>query len=426
MNAKELFKGIAVVIDDEINDIVDNEFDKSTSDKKIIPIHKILDQLDAEHIPYVKYCELPDDGVIENLQNVSFVLLDWKLCSQISQEDTEAGVRMPAGKESENDSTNIEFLKKLQETCFCPIFIFSNENIDSIILKLKQGRVYKKGSCNNILVKSKSCFADKDTLFNALDEWLKTVAPIYLLKEWDVAYQKSKSNLFIDFQNRSSNWTKILWKTHEGDGVNPCLELSDLISRSITTQMTPLPLESSIFQNCEDRVNPNELLQCLERQCFVQEKYLDKDSPEVGDVFKINNDYYVNIRPSCDLIPRPSCDLIPGSRDKTSSDTVELYLLKPTTIKRNAAIHDFYNETTGTFNEGNIHCIIFPVCDGHLFHFKFKDLEQKKWKDLKAYRVGRLLPPFITKLQMKYSYYLQRQGFPKIPKEIFPKTSDKT
>ena len=45
-------------------------------------------------------------------------------------------------------------------------------------------------------------------------------------------------------------------------------------------------------------------------------------------------------------------------------------------------------------------------------------LKIQNWKKLKKCRKGRILSPYITKLQMKYSYYLQRQGFPKIPNEL--------
>ena len=320
MNVKELFKGIAVVIDDEI-------------DQENASIHRILDQLEDEFIPYVKYSSRPNDGIVKNLQNVSFVLLDWKLEGSLEDSDTLLGVSIPAGIRNTNDKENIDFLKKIHAECFCPIFIFTNENTESIILKLKQSQLYKKNSCNNILVKSKSDFEIKGSLFSNLESWLKEVAPIYLLKEWDNAYQSSKSKLFIDFQKRSSNWAKILWKTYTDDNVNPCLELGDFISRSITTQMMPLSLEGSVFENCGSVAESKELVPCLERQCYVQNSFLDRSSPEVGDVFKIDGEFYVNIRPSCDLI----------SRNGSSVEDVCLYLLKPEKIKDNKKISEKYN-----------------------------------------------------------------------------------
>jgi len=50
--------------------------------------------------------------------------------------------------------------------------------------------------------------------------------------------------------------------------------------------------------------------------------------------------------------------------------------------------------------------------------FKFnKDMIQPKWSEYKARRIGRLLPPYITRLQQKYAFYLQRQALPAIPEK---------
>lgn len=52
-----------------------------------------------------------------------------------------------------------------------------------------------------------------------------------------------------------------------------------------------------------------------------------------------------------------------------------------------------------------------------ILSFSLRKLSIKKWNDIKDCRCGRLLPPFITKIQQKYSSYIQRQGLPSIPKE---------
>lgn len=35
-------------------------------------------------------------------------------------------------------------------------------------------------------------------------------------------------------------------------------------------------------------------------------------------------------------------------------------------------------------------------------------------------RVGRLLPPFVTRVQQRYASYLQRPGMPRIPEVFYP------
>lgn len=395
MNVKELFRGIAVIIDDEIHD------SKAS-------IYNVLNQLKKKAIPYVEYEKLPNEKIIYNLQNVSFILLDWKLNKSLSSEEVSAGIRLPSGIEQTNDDSNIEFLRKIQKQCFCPIFIFTDEDVDSIILKLKRAKLYKQNACNNILVKSKSDFKLSGSLFSSLEKWLKENASIYLQKEWDNAYQSSKVNLFMDFQKRTSNWVKILWKTYEGDGVNPSIELGDFLANSITTQMIPLELNGSVFEGIDSAFDTNELKTCLERQCYVQNGFLDSKFPGTGDVFELKNEIYINIRPCCDLI----------SRDDTPIDKVELYLLKAERIKKTEAIIEYFDEKYGHFKDNDTFYLIYPACDGYLLKIKFRDLQKYNWKKLKKCRKGRILSPYITKLQMKYSYYLQRQGFPKIPNEL--------
>jgi len=41
----------------------------------------------------------------------------------------------------------------------------------------------------------------------------------------------------------------------------------------------------------------------------------------------------------------------------------------------------------------------------------------EQYRNLKEYRIGTLLPPFITRLVQKYALYMQRQGLPRIPEE---------
>ena len=112
MDIKKLFRGIAVVIDDEIHE--------SNSS-----IYNVLNQLKAESIPYVEYDSLPDEKIIENLQNVSFVLLDWKLFPSVSKVDIASGVKIPAEVERNYIEENINLLKTIQKVCFCTILIFT-------------------------------------------------------------------------------------------------------------------------------------------------------------------------------------------------------------------------------------------------------------------------------------------------------------
>ena len=66
MNIEKLFSGVAVVIDDEVNDSSSN-------------INKIVAQIESAKIPVLKYTSLPEDDIVSHFQNLSFLLLDWRL-----------------------------------------------------------------------------------------------------------------------------------------------------------------------------------------------------------------------------------------------------------------------------------------------------------------------------------------------------------
>src|SRR5262249_16418043 len=120
-------------------------------------------------------------------------------------------------------------------------------------------------------------------------------------------------------------------------------------------------------------------------------------------------DYFINIRPDCDCI----------ARDGEQQDSTQMYLLRGNKFKPEK-IAERLVEKTGTISERDTETIIFAMMDGTTFCLQFKTHhveERREWKDR---RIGRLLPPYLTRLQQRYSAYLQRPGLPKIPKVLLP------
>jgi hypothetical protein len=71
----------------------------------------------------------------------------------------------------------------------------------------------------------------------------------------------------------------------------------------------------------------------------------------------------------------------------------------------------------GVFEEKVNHAFVAFIDNGKIIEFLFRDIKTKNWNDVKDTRIGRLLPPYITRLQQKYAFYLQRQGLPAIPEK---------
>ena len=152
----------------------------------------------------------------------------------------------------------------------------------------------------------------------------------------------------------------------------------------------------------------SELRTVLEGERFL--KKIDPSHIGTGDVFKetvrTGADekalYYINIKAQCDL-----------QRDTDPS----LYLIVGQELiqKANGKI-DNIHFSKGEFIEKSNHSVVAFIDGGKIVEFSFNmDLTIKKWSEYKEKRIGRLLPPYITRIQQRYALYLQRQGLPSIP-----------
>ena len=128
----ELLKGIAVVIDDQIND--------SDSD-----IAKLIEDIEEKHIPCVKYSELPDISVVESFSDILFIILDWKF-------DMADGV---SGSQYQVED-NIDFIRHVRKNCFVPIFIFTNKILDDLEEDLRSHNAADIVGDSMIFLKNKS------------------------------------------------------------------------------------------------------------------------------------------------------------------------------------------------------------------------------------------------------------------------------
>lgn len=93
-----------------------------------------------------------------------------------------------------------------------------------------------------------------------------------------------------------------------------------------------------------------------------------------------------------------------------------MYLIKGTALT-NAQAKGLFDPKYGNFKEHNNEAIIGPLMKNKFYAFKFQELIVKKYKDVKKYKIGRILPPFIRHITERYALYLQRQALPRIPNQ---------
>lgn len=399
MAKSQLFHGIAVVIDDEI-------------DEPNTEVGELRQKIVEAGCHVVPLKALPASESIANLREVAFVVLDWNLNGT---ELFEIGVQLPASLRAQGEKELIEFLKQLKKTRFAPVFIFTNEPVAEITTKIEaEPELYNSDDPSHILVMSKSDVLSKG-IFDVLDEWIKNTPSVFVLKSWERQYEKAKNELFLDFYTKSTIWPLVLWECFEMDSVGPSMALSEIIASNILSRTSPFDCDLEPYRSLLERLDLSEhvtaIINVLEGERFLANDRLDPNSIQTGDIFRLaKGNFLINIRPVCDCIPR----------DGKTLDDMEVYALKGSRLSK-SKLHSDFNPSYGQIVERDTQAVVFPVAGGIGLVFNFKELQVVKWSGIKDKRVGRLLPPVLTKLQQRYASYLQRPGLTRLPNRVIPK-----
>lgn len=391
MGNENLFKGIGMVVDDHVN----------SGNDAINGIVKYLEN--DNHLPLVKYEDLPDKIESICFSNLSFLLLDWELNTL---EDAD-GLPIPdATLKAQNARDNVDFIKQVVAKVVIPIFIFSNEDVNSIKNTLSQNHIIDDDEKSPIFILSKSELFDNENkciMFDKVNEWLKDTPSIYVTQKWKTAYLEAINGMALDMREASPFWPNLLWACYKSDGVNPSEEISSLINQNALSRIQPVEFDEEILSNIKDD-NNCALKNVLERQCFLKKDKLQTQST-TGDIYQTSkNNFSLNVRPACDCVGRDG--------------ECKVYLIKGKKLSSSNQ-RKFFDTKYGNFKEQQNFVIVGPI-EGEFIRFNFQEMEIKDYEEMKDQRIGRLLPPFITRVTQKYGLYIHRQGLPRLPKEVIP------
>lgn len=402
MKQSEHFRGIAVVIDDEIK-------------QEDSLIAKIVQQIDSNGGYTVKLTALPDaERGLENLTGAAFFILDWQLNSTLVGDPTGlTHIDLPGAIAGHRDEDKIRFLKEISKYCYAPVFIFTAGDTDNITQALNNADgLYSDPRSSRIFIKKKDEVVEKG-IYAVLDDWVEQNPSALVLCAWEQANQRAKNEVFADFYDKTPQWPLLLWKTFEADGMPPAIELREIIGRVIHSRMAPLDVDlQTAATEVENRIGDDPdayraaLFNVLEGERLVRAERLPPNFTTTGDVFKFSGHFWINIRPQCDCVARGGAE-------------VELYLLKGD--KAPQAKLQAIDPTYGTFPEMHSQAAVFAMYEGSTVVFNFKTICIKGWSEFKEKRIGRLLPPFVTRIQQRYAAYLQRPGLPRIPEALVPR-----
>ena len=408
MDVGKLFQGIAVIFDDEISNPTST-------------ISTIKEIIQSKNIPVAVYKEMPRQEIIPALSNASFVILDWDYTNSELSVDGDERLSIPAELKAEQDQNLIQFIRELLRLVFIPVFIFTSKSVDSIKTTLRDAGLWNDNKENRIFIKQKNDISSENLLFGAIEGWLKAMPSVYVLKEWEKNISRSKNAMFLDLYGYSPNWVKIIWDMLKEDTIENHREFGEFVTRTLNNRIGVYTFDEEIISAQKD-ISPEEL-----RRVVEGERYLAYDvQPEqayTGDLFKEGGKYYLNIRAQCDL----------SRMDERGVYNPLLYCIEGKKLRsKDIVTEDIRMTTEGTLvfgagkrfsldnmreickDEAKIGC----VAGEQALQFDL-DICIKEYNTEKDKRIGRILHPYITRIQQKCSQNMVREGIMPMPKELF-------
>lgn len=443
MDVEKLFQGIAVIFDDEISD------PKST-------IYTIKENIQRKNIPVAVYNEMPRPEIIPSLSNASFVILDWDYTNSELSVEGEERLSVPTELKNEQDEELILFIRELLRCVFIPVFIFTSKSVDSIKTTLRDAKLWNDGKENRIFIKQKNDINTDTQLFGAIEDWIKAMPSVYVLKKWEKNISKSKDAMFLELYGYSPNWVKIIWDMLKEDSIENHREFGEFVTRNLNNRIGTYEFDENIIEAQRD-ISPEELRRVVEgERYFVY--HTQPGQAYTGDLFKDGNKYYLNIRAQCDLSrtdeggeynPKLYCikgkklrsgDIVTDDIRMTTEETLRFDVNKSFSLDEMCKICKDDNELEefnknfikyrnriffrkGTFLERNDKVILGCVDDEQVLQFNL-DISIKEFGDVKDKRIGRILPPYITRIQQKCAQNMVREGIMPMPKELFMNFED--
>ena len=218
---RKLFEGIVAVFDDEV----------STPNSVA---QKLVQHLKDLNFPIVSFAVPPADvkKTVQNLHGASFVIFDWKY-GDVSGTPHGPGASMLEDGEA---SVQIDSLRELLNSTYCPIFIVTQEGIDKIKQTLNENNITKDGWHARILFCHKSDLREVNNFFVRVKNWIDSNAPVCVLKKWERAAREAKFGVFSELEPYG-DWPRILWNAYKQDGDDAASSLAMLLCKVVSYRM---------------------------------------------------------------------------------------------------------------------------------------------------------------------------------------------
>lgn len=389
--SQALCKGIAVVIDDGVDD-----------EKEI---KQIISKIQDSGIPVCALGRLDlAEKVLENLLVVNFIIIDWNMLEDFPKDKPQLAT--PVLRKGIHQRV-VNLIKRFKEICFAPVFLFTEETPEDIeeqiIPWLRKENLYFDKDKNFVLVRHKGDLLKDDRLLEEIADWIENSPPIYLLKCWQTKFLEAFNRVSWELHNTSPGWPGILWKTYKDDGMDPECSINDTLYRLVMGNTRSMSLTPESVLKAQE-FEPTDLIEVLRRISFIDGEL---DGVKPGDIFKKKIEketkYYLNVRPECDTTAR-------SDLDETDVYLIEGEKMGKPALRRRHKRFGFVPIVTEGF--------VFFIEGENVYSFRFNELTIEKYRDWASHRICRLLPPHITEIQQRFSSFIGRYGIPALPEEV--------
>lgn len=389
---KLLLNSTAVVIDDEI-------------ESEGTQINILIKELEKHGTLFVK---LPEINVqsIEAFSNTAFIILDW----EFNEEKYELPEGVSLGSEfveNTHDKT-VDFIKQVTSKYYLPILIFSQQSCSNIKSRLENNEYLKHCiETGRIGIFHKQDLIP-DKVVEYLDDWLTNNLSAHLFIHLRNIMGDTQHQFYNEFDGCSVDWPNHVYNNLKQDNpVDINQEFQEFILTALASRVSPTKFDAT-FKDIAG-LSRDEILKIY--SCIKFIKYDTKQQIGVGsgDLYRlVNSDgsfcnkYMLNITAPCDLRKEKMLFL----RGQAFNDNVEF------DYKDKVCEHSIYQ-----------------ICDNDCIRFKFDTFERIKVKNDGAMitidktktqaetwkRIGRVVHPYITNIQDRFSHYIVRRGVTRTP-----------
>lgn len=402
-------RGIGVVIDDQ----VPLSPEETTSDL----IGDIVNQLQRDGIPLLRYKTIPPESEWPSFENVAFFLIDWYWAvTDVDVHDPlTATLRVPDVPMSTTGDKICKFINAVHQKAFAPILIFSNQDDVGIKQSLKNNGIDPDLPGAYVLLKNKQDMIKKDEdgnflLFSEINNWIRATPTIHLLTTWGRDVLAARNQMFAEFYDKSHNWPSLLWKTYKFDHDNPAHGLSQVMFDNLKGRVKcELPEMPEVNQDEKSLKTLNEILALT---VMLPQSSLPQGQVGSGDLFEIEREKFLLVV-SCD------CDCIVRKGKTPDNTLIQVVRVSGGCKPESITMRKRFSTDYGLLHQAH-QSYLFPI-NGKCYCVHYTSFSMISLSQLEMdKRIGRVLPPYITDVRQRLAQWNQRVGFPKLPPELFP------